>query len=170
MQKMTIIAFVTISLLPAAAVAQAAQTGLAADGAAAPFRAEEATVLAGLPALKRKTNSEFAAAFTFENEDVKDPWDVYISKDQVQLLWSTNGVDDQTVFTFDQAIAVVSKNVCGAVLKLNYKQKKGRVEACRYAWTVEGERWMTTTVVLSPGDQPPLRPTRKPGAGWRWQR
>ncbi len=170
MGKMSSIAFATILLLPATTLAQAAKVGAASDGAPSQFRSEEAAVVAGLPALKRKANSEFVAAFTFEHEDVKDPWDVYISKDQVQLLGSTNGVDDQKVFTFDQAIAVVSKNVCGAELKLNYKHKKGRVGACRYAWTVEGDRWTTTTVVLSPGDQPPLRPTTKPGAGWKWRR
>jgi len=157
MQKKTsTIVFMTISLLPAAALAQAAQPAAPvrdSSQSSMQFRSDEAAVVAGLPALERVATGEFKGALAFNHEEVKDPWYIYIGKDKVKLLWNTNGVDDQKVFTFDQAIAVASKNICGAELKLNYKHKKGRVGACRYVWTVEGERWTTTTVVLSPGDQ-----------------
>lgn len=155
MQKATTILFVTISFLPAGDAARAAQPA-AAVSAPSPtptqFQSDEASVVAGLPPLERELAGSYKGALAFNHEDVKDPWYVYIGKDQVKLLWNSNGVDEQKVFTFDQAVAVVSKNVCGAALKLDSKHRKGRLGACRYVWTLEGERWFTITVLLSPAD------------------
>jgi hypothetical protein len=112
------------------------------------FRTDESAVLKGLPLLQRVTQRPDRRSLLFNHLDARDPWNVAIEKDRIRLWSSTKRVDDQNLFTFDLAVATVSKNVCGEGLDLVKSAKIGRVGVCRYVRIYEGER-TTTTVVLT---------------------
>lgn len=131
------------------------------------FHDDEASVLRGLPNLERQTKGPYAGALAIVPPANKTPWYLWIGKGQVELEWSPAGwADNQQVFPFERAVAVVTQNVCGVPLRDDPKggqvTRRGALGACRCLDQYLGAEWDTglnRTIVLKPW-LPGVQPSR----------